>query len=124
MIHEEWLGDKELIEINKEYIKFNGKGLSKIINSKINGDFKKLLNTILNSRINPSAYYAKNIFDSVDGLGTNDKKLIRNIVSRSEIDMNLIKSEYKNMFKNDMLEDVKDDTSGDYRKILCELINK
>ena len=116
--------DKELIEINKEYIKFNGKGLSKIINSKISGDLKKLLNTILNSRINPSAYYAKNIFDSVDGLGTNDKKLIRNIVSRSEIDMNLIKSEYKNMFKNDMLEDVKDDTSGDYRKILCELINK
>jgi hypothetical protein len=116
--------DKELIEINKEYIKFNGKGLSKIINSKISGDLKKLLNTILNSRINPSAYYAKNIFDSVDGLGTNDKKLIRNIVSRSEIDMNLIKSEYKNMFKNDMLEDVKDDTSGDYRKILCQLINK
>ena len=38
--------------------------------------------------------------------------------------MNLIKSEYKNMFKNDMLEHVKDDTSGDYRKILCQLINK
>ena len=116
--------DKELIEINKEYIKMNGKGLTKIINNEISGDLKKLLNTILNSRINPSAYYAKNIFDSVEGLGTNDKKLIRNIVYASEIDMNSIKLEYKNLFKNDMLEDVKDDTSGDYMKILCELIKK
>ena len=116
--------DKELIEINKEYLKMNSKGLTKIINSEISGDLKKLLNTILNSRINPNAYYAKNIFDSVDGLGTNDKKLIRNIVFISQIDIKSIKSEYKSLYKNDMVEDVKDDTSGDYKKILCELINK
>jgi hypothetical protein len=116
--------DKELVEINKQYSQKTNHNLTDIIKDKISGHLKKLLNTILYSRINPSAYYAKNIFDSVEGLGTNDKKLIRNIVVNCENDMNSIIKEYKKKFKNDMIEDVKDDTSGDYKKILCELINK
>ena len=116
--------DKELVEINKQFLQKTNHNITEIIKDKITGYLKKLLNTILDSRINPSAYYAKNIFDSVDGLGTNDKKLIRNIVVNCENDMNSIIKEYKKLFKNDMIEDVKDDTSGDYKKILCELIDK
>jgi hypothetical protein len=32
-----------------------------------------------------------------------------------------IKQFYKQLYKKDMLQDIKDDTSGDYRKLLIEL---
>jgi len=54
-------------------------------------------------------------------LGTNDEVLIRILVSRDEIDMPEIKNAYRSMYGRDMIEDIKDDTSGDYKNLLVEL---
>ena len=43
------------------------------------------------------------------------------MVTRNEIDMNHIKQYYKQLFKKDMIDDIKGDTSGDYRKLLLRL---
>ena len=58
------------------------------------------------------------------GIGTNDKKLIRNIVSRCEIDMPQIKQAYRNMYGRELISDIRGDTSGDYKKILSRLISR
>ena len=55
------------------------------------------------------------------GLGTNDKLLIRTICSREGVDMKEIRESYKNLFGKDMVEDIKDDTSGLYQKVLVTL---
>lgn len=69
--------------------------------------------------ISPSEYFARKINKCVEGAGTSDDKLIRCIVSRSDVDMKMIKRYFKQIFKNkDMIERVKEDTSGEYSKLL------
>ena len=114
----------EIVCIDKCYISLRGKSIEKAIDNEFSGDTKKLFKTLFKVLINTPAYFAQRIHEAVDGLGTNDKKLIRNIVSRSEIDMPLIKQAYRNMYGTEMLSDVRGDTSGDYKKILSKLIER
>ena len=55
------------------------------------------------------------------GLGTRDTTLIRVLISRDEIDMPQIKQYFKHLFKKDLIDMIKGDTSGNYQKILVEL---
>ena len=112
----------ELLMINDLYSRIRPKGLMHAIDKEFSGDIKKLLQTVLKGLMNAPAYFAQRIRDSVKGLGTNDSRLVRVIVSRSEIDLGLIKQEYFKNFQRDMLHDVRDDTSGYYKEILTGLI--
>ena len=112
----------EISMINDCYSRMRGKSLLHAIENEFSGDIRKLLKTILTGLTNPPAYFAKRIRDSVKGLGTNDSRLVRVIVSRSEIDLGLIKQAYRANYGRDMLYDVRDDTSGYYKEILTGLI--
>jgi hypothetical protein len=46
---------------------------------------------------------------------------MRIIITRDEIDMNNIRQYYKQLYKKDMVEDIKNDIGGDYRKLMVEL---
>jgi len=70
----------------------------------------------------PSRYFAKRLHNSMDGLGTNDLQLIRIIVSRSEVDLLEINDQYQALFKRSLEDDIKGDTSGDYRKLLRKIV--
>ena len=56
--------------------------------------------------------------NSLEGAGTKDKQLIRIIVSRAEIDLRQIKQAYYKLYGRDMVTDIRNDTSGDYKRIL------
>ena len=112
----------EIACINQCYVSIRGKSLEKAIDSEFSGNAKKLFMTLLKVLINPPSYFAERIHDSLKGIGTNDTKLIRNIVSRCEIDMPQIKQCYRSMYGRELLSDVRGDTSGDYKKILSGLI--
>lgn len=56
------------------------------------------------------------------GLGTRDNDLIRIIVSRSEIDLQLIKDEFQRLYGKPLVDFVKAECSGAYRDALVELI--
>ena len=114
----------EILMINDCYTRLRGKGLLNAIDKEFSGDIRKLLDTIVRGMMNLPAYFAKRIREAVKGLGTNDSKLVRVIVSRSEIDLGLIKQAYRTNYQRDMLHDVRDDTSGYYREILTALINR
>ena len=114
----------DIICINQCYQSLRGKTLERVIEKEFMGDTQKLFLTLLKVFVNPSAYFAERIHESITGLGTNDKKLIRNIVSRCEIDMPQIKDAYKRMYGRELISDVRGDTSGDYKKILSRLISR
>ena len=115
---------EELAQIAKIYYKWYSKTLFELVESFFSGDFKRALKAIIYSLISPSEYFAYRINKAMKGLGTKDTILIRVIVSRDEIDMYRIKRYYKQLYNIEMYEKIKDDTSGDYRNLLLELIGE
>ena len=113
---------KELSLVSRIYYKIYGTTILDGIDKKYNGNAKELLNAILYSQISPSEYFAKKIKKAIEGFGTDNKTLIRILVTRCEVDMNIIKQYYKKLFNKDMIEDIKNDISGDYQKLMIELI--
>ena len=108
------LAPSELLIVCKEYHK----------KYKKNGNEKNLLTVILYSLFSPSEFFAKQIMESIKGVGTDNSKLIRSIISRYSIDMKKVKKYFKKMYNKELLDEVKDDVSGSYGKILEALINK
>ena len=114
----------ELAMIDQCYTQLRGKGLLKAIDSEFSGDIKRLLNAIVNYLRDPAGYFASRIRESVEGIGTCDSKLVRVIVSRCEVDLGNIVQAYRRIYGRDMMADVRDDTSGNYKKILTALISR
>ena len=46
------------------------------------------------------------------------------IITRNEVDMDIIKEYYKILYSRNLVDDVKSDTSGHYQKLLLALIDK
>jgi hypothetical protein len=113
----------ELAYIAKYYREYKGNSILKTIEDEFSGDTEKLYKAIVHAVINPSEYFAKRINEAIKGVGTNENLLIRVVVTRGEIDMPLIKQYYKKLFNKDMIEDIKDDTSGDFQDLLVELVS-
>jgi hypothetical protein len=114
----------ELMMIAREFHKKYGKSLMKEINEKFSGDIKKLIQTVFYSNISPSEYFATRIRESIKGVGTDEKILNRVIITRNEIDIKIIIQYYKLLYSEDMIKDIQDDTSGDYKTLLTALITK
>ena len=111
----------ELFSINNYYHEISSVKLIEAVNKEFSGGVRDALKTILEATISPANYYARRVNRAVKGLGTKDKMLIRNIVAREGINMKEIRESYLNIFGKDMIADIKDDTSGDYQKILILL---
>ena len=111
----------ELIQIAQQYHKIAGKTILQAIDAEYSGNAKKTLKAIVYALISPSEYFATRVNDAIKGFGTNDHLLIRVLITRDEIDMPQIKQYYKQLYGKDMVEAVKNDIGGDYRKLMIEL---
>lgn len=111
----------ELATISRAYHKQTKKSLIEAIDDEFSGDMKRLLHAIIVAVISPAEYFATRINKACKGMGTNDELLTRIIVTRDEIDMPLIKQYYQQLYKKDLIDVIKSETSGDYRKLLVEL---
>lgn len=67
-------------------------------------------------------YFADRLHDSMAGGGTDDDRLIRIIVSRSEIDLLRIKAAFFVKYEKGLATWVEEDTSGDYKKLMVALV--
>jgi annexin A7/11 len=118
------LAPSELLIVCKEYHKKYKKNMLDVIENEFSGNEKNLMTVILYSLFSPSEFFAKQIMESIKGVGTDNSKLIRSIISRYSIDMKKVKKYFKKMYNKELLDEVKDDVSGSYGKILEALINK
>ncbi|KAH9278638.1 Annexin A8 [Echinococcus granulosus] len=112
----------QLIAISKAYEKISKLRLVEAIASETKGDFRRALLTTLLANTNTPMAFAEHFNDGLSGAGTNDDQLMRLIVWRSEVDMKEIKNCYLTRYNRDLVDDIKDDTSGDYEKLLVRLL--
>jgi len=114
----------ELMHLAREFHREYGKSLINVVEGEFGGDLRKLIKTIFYANICPSEYFATRIKEAVKGLGTNEKILNRVVITRNEVDMDVIKEYYKILYSTNLVNDVKNDTSGNYQKLLVALIEK
>ncbi|KAA8532416.1 hypothetical protein F0562_032446 [Nyssa sinensis] len=111
-----------LAAVSSVYHSMYGNSLIKAVKSETSGNFEFALLTILRCAENPAKYFAKVLRKAMKGLGTDDTTLIRIIVTRTEIDMQYIKSEYQKKYGKTLHDAVHSETSGHYRTFLLSLL--
>ncbi|CAH8382743.1 unnamed protein product [Eruca vesicaria subsp. sativa] len=111
-----------LVALRSTYRSMFGKELGKAIRDETRGNFEHVLLTILQCAENSSFYFAKALRKSMKGLGTDDTALIRIVVTRAEVDMHYIVSEYRKRYKKTLYSAVQSDTSGHYKTFLLSLL--
>lgn len=112
----------QLAAINHFYHANYGHSLKKAIKNETSGNFAHALLTIVQCAESPAKYFAKVLRKAMKGLGTDDTKLMRVIVTRSEIDLHYIKAEYLKKYKKTLNDAVHSETSGHYRAFLLSLL--
>uniref|UniRef100_A0A673K1C5 Annexin n=1 Tax=Sinocyclocheilus rhinocerous TaxID=307959 RepID=A0A673K1C5_9TELE len=110
-----------LRRVFQEFVRCSNKDIEQIIKKEMSGDVKNAMFAIVRSVKNQPSYFADRLYKAMKGLGTDDRALIRIMVSRSEIDLFNIRKEFKETHDASLHEFIQGDTSGDYRKTLLIL---
>lgn len=112
-----------LSSLNMYYKQRYKKSLIDVIDSEFSGDVKNLLKTILHSHVNPADYFADRIYKACKGAGTNDRVLVRSLITTDECLLLEIKKIYELKFGMKLENQIISETSGDYQKMLLGLIS-
>lgn len=88
------------------------------------GDLRRGLLTIVEVARDPAKYFAEMLAESMAGLGADDNRLIRIIISRCEVDMAQIKEKFLDITGKSLVERIKSETSGYEEKALIALIGE
>lgn len=106
----------------EEYKKLSGQTIEQAIKHELDGELGDAMMAIVECVQSPAAFFAQRLFAAMDGAGTDDVTLIRIVVSRSEIDLADIKTEFERLYNRTLVSAVRSETSGDYKRALCALI--
>jgi len=107
-----------------EYQRLSGHDIEEAIKAEFSGDCKDGFLAVIRCIRNRPAFFAKRLYNSMAGMGTTDRQLIRILVTRCEVDMVDIKMNYQAKYGKSLKDAIADDTSGDYKKCLLGLIGE
>jgi len=113
---------KHLRLVNEGYNSDYKHSLETAVKKEFSGDIEKALLWSLESFNDRHAFFARRIHESIEGLGTKDKDLIRVMASRRHVDLFEIGEAYEKIYQKSLKEDIADDTSGSYRELLEQMI--
>uniref|UniRef100_A0A8C1LRL8 Annexin n=1 Tax=Cyprinus carpio TaxID=7962 RepID=A0A8C1LRL8_CYPCA len=89
-----------------EYKSLSGKTLQESIEREMSGRLEEILVAIVKCVKSVPAYLAERLYKSMKGASTTESTLTRIIVSRSEVDLQDIKAEYKKLFGTSLYSDI------------------
>ncbi|XP_068444844.1 annexin A5b [Clinocottus analis] len=118
------LGNRSAEHLRKvfdAYMKLAGYEMEESIKRETSGGLKDLLLAVVKCARSVPAYFAETLYYAMKGCGTDDNTLIRVMVTRSEVDLLEIRSEFRKLFACSLFSMIKGDTGGDYRKALLLL---
>lgn len=108
----------------QEYAKLANKDIEDSLKSEMSGDLLQGMLAIVRCIRGKASHFAKELYKSMKGLGTDDDRLCRVIVSRCEVDMVQIKEEFQKQYKQTLAMFIADDISGDYKNLCLALIGE
>ncbi|CAH8568332.1 unnamed protein product [Schistosoma margrebowiei] len=105
-----------------EYTSLGKRNMEDALKSEMHGHTLSALLSIVRCIQNKPRYFAMKLLKAMKGAGTDDRTLIRIIVSRCEVDMGQIKKEFHGLKGKTLEACIHDETSRDYRRLLLALI--
>ncbi|CAH0604515.1 unnamed protein product [Chrysodeixis includens] len=112
----------QLKAIFNEYQFLTGHDIDDAIKAEFSGDLEKALRAIVKIVRNKPLFFAERLHKSMKGLGTNDRQLIRVMVTRSEIDLGDISDMFQTKYGESLQSWIEGDCSGHYKKCLLGLL--
>ncbi|KAM6953472.1 annexin A5a [Aplochiton taeniatus] len=110
-----------LREVFDAYKKLSGNDIEDSVLGETTGNLENLLLAVVKCVKSVPAFFAEALHGSMSRAGTDDKTLMRIMVSRSEVDMLDIRACFKEKFGVSVYATIKEDTAGDYGKALLYL---
>jgi len=111
---------EDLVAIDHAYTAKYGHGLEAAVKKETSGAYEDILIALAVSR---PVYWARRIRHAIAGLGTNDVLLRRAFALNSKAQLRHIGAVYESVNKGKTLyNDVRDDTSGDYKTLYLALL--
>ncbi|KAL1786323.1 annexin A2 [Sigmodon hispidus] len=108
-------------KVFERYKSYSPYDLLESIKKEVKGDLENAFLNLVQYIQNKPLYFADRLYDSMKGKGTRNKVLIRIMVSRSEVDMLKIRSEFKRKYGKSLYYYIQQDMKGDYQKALLYL---
>lgn len=105
--------------VSNEYMKSHGKGVIEAIKSETSFNYKEALVAVASTR---GQHFARRIKDATKGLGTRDTLLVNIFSMLEKPDLKEAAVAFEKMFGETLPKNVADDTSGNYRDLLLELL--
>lgn len=92
------------------------------INDELTGDFHDSIEAIVRCTRNPPLYFAEVLENALSGITADSKDVARVVITRSEVDLAEIKTEYQKKTGVSLKQAIEDNLKGDLEKLLLQMI--
>uniref|UniRef100_UPI0037E80CB9 annexin A2-like n=1 Tax=Semicossyphus pulcher TaxID=241346 RepID=UPI0037E80CB9 len=110
-----------LQRVFERYKSYSPYDMKESIRKEVKGDLEKSFLTLVESFQNRQLYFANRLSEAMKSKGAKEKVVTRIMVSRCEIDLMKIRSEFKKQHKRSLYQTIAEHTKGDYQNALLSL---
>lgn len=110
-----------LQKVFERYKSYSPYDMKESIRKEVKGDLEKSFLTLVECFENRQLYFANRLNEAMKTKGAKEKVLTRIMVSRCEVDLMKIRTEFKRQHKRSLYQTIAEHTKGDYQKALLSL---
>uniref|UniRef100_G3Q061 Annexin n=1 Tax=Gasterosteus aculeatus aculeatus TaxID=481459 RepID=G3Q061_GASAC len=110
-----------LQKVFERYKRYSPYDIKESIRKEVKGDMEKSFLTLVECFENRQLYFANKLNDAMKGKGAKEKVVTRIMVSRCEVDLMKIRTEFKKQHKRSLYQTIAEQTKGDYQNALLSL---
>lgn len=103
------------------YRSYSPYDMKESIRKEVKGDLEKSFLTLVECFENKQVYFANRLNEAMKSKGAKEKVVTRIVVSRCEVDLMKIRTEFKRQHKKSLYQTIAEHTKGDYQKALLSL---
>lgn len=110
-----------LQRVFERYKSYSPYDIKESIRKEVKGDLEKSFLTLVECFENKQVYFASRLNEAMKSKGAKEKVVTRIVVSRCEVDLMKIRTEFKRQHKKSLYQTIAEHTKGDYQRAMLSL---